>query len=230
MLKTLKHQESHLIVKIYTRDFGVRDFMLKGYGSAQSRSKYSYFQPLSIVELVFWEKPGTEIHKINESRALFFPHDLQFDPVKLSLGLTAMEIVTVCIRKDGADSELYELISTLLMEIDTANERIIQLFIYFMVHFIGKLGFAPQVTVTNPQLPMTFDIQNSTILNAEGGNTRLCALLIQFLNADIQACRHISFTQEEKRHLISTLFHYYFIHIEGFKYPKSLQVFAEVFE
>ena len=72
VLRTLRHQDSNLIVRLYTQKFGIQDFILKGYGSAQGRKKYSNFQPMSILEIVYNEKPGSSLHSIQESRASVF--------------------------------------------------------------------------------------------------------------------------------------------------------------
>jgi hypothetical protein len=47
--------------------------------------------------------------------------------------------------------------------------------------------------------------------------------------SDPDECTEISFSRQEKRDFIRMLFEYYQFHIDGFRYPQTLQVFAEVF-
>jgi DNA repair protein RecO (recombination protein O) len=229
VLRATKYQESNLLVRVYTKDFGMQDFIIKGYASANSRRKYSYFQPLSIVEVVYWVKPGQEIHKINESRTVCFLKTIQTDPVKVALGLAIVEIVYDCIKQEEGDTELYQLLQDTITALDESQEKYVHFFMYFLIQFTHIMGFAPDNQVENWDYTAFFDMSNGRIFNQNGGNTRLAALVVQFLNATIADCQTIPFSQEEKRIYISAMFQYYHYHIEGFRQPKTIQVFSEVF-
>lgn len=229
VLRVTKIQESNLIVRMYTRDFGMQDFIIKGYGSATSRRKYSHFQPLSMIEVVYWQKAGTEIHKINESRTSHFLKTLQIDPVKVALGLAIVEIVYDCIKQEEGDPELYALLEDIILALDAATEKYVHFFMYFLIQFSNVLGFAPDNQVSDWAQPAFFDMINGNIYTQTGGNTRLATLVVQFLNTDLANCQQIPFSQEEKKIFISAMFQYYHYHIEGFKQPRTIQVFSEVF-
>lgn len=229
VLRTVRHQDANLIVRLYTEKFGIQDFILKSYGSVQGRKKYSYFQPMSILEVVYKEKPGGSLHSIQESRAVVFLQSVQTEAVHLSLGLTIMEIFTNCVTMDEPDEGMYNLLRSVILGLDAHKEKLLPVFLYFLTQFTVVMGVGPSWNVGNEQLPMTWDIVSGVIQNGEKGHTRICQLVRQFLNCDVASCREVFFTQEEKRAYITTMFQYYYYHIQGFKYPKTLQVFAEIF-
>ncbi|MFN0200933.1 MAG: DNA repair protein RecO [Bacteroidia bacterium] len=230
VLKAVKHQESNLIVRLFTRDFGAKSFIITGYGSARSRTKYSYFQPLSLVEIVFIEKLANQLPKISESRALTLLNSVQIEPIKISLGLTMLEIVYDCMKEEEPDAELFEMLTQLVHALEEKNDRLIHYFFYFLVQFTRILGFFPNNEVKDVDKVIAFDLPNGTLRNQVGGDTKVCQMILWFMYTSLENCQDFSFSQLEKRNFLSTLFSYYYHHIQGFKYPKTIQVFAEVFE
>lgn len=229
VLRTTKHQDTHLVVRMLTAHFGIQDFIIKGYGSASSRKKFGYFQPLSVIELVYWEKPGSDLHKVTESRNLVFLKEIQTLPHKLAIGLVIAEIVYDSIKHTFAEEELYHFLRQLIVEIDEEREKVIPYFLFFLVKYAQFLGFSPDNQVTDWSQPAFFDMENGVLLNQQGGNSRLAELVALFLYADGENFKEIHFTNDEKRLFIQSMFQYYHYHIAGFKAPKTLQVFAELF-
>lgn len=234
VLRTLKHQESHLITTLYTEAFGVRSFILTGFRSARARRKHSYFQPLSIVNIIFQERPGRSLHKISESHISEMLPSLQAHPVKLSLGLAMAEIFYDTVKEEEAHPALYALLRHTLVELERADQRLIQWFLYFLVHLTRPLGFFPQDDSAG-QAGVQFTLTEGLLTATSDPTDRVAWLLRAFLYAqavplpDPHSCQQITFTQSEKRNLIHMLFRYYQLHIEGFKYPQTMRVFAEVF-
>lgn len=233
VLRTLKHQESNLITTVFTREQGRMSFILKGFRTARGRQKYSYFQPLSIVEIIYQERPNRDLHTIREGRLVHLLHTIQTEPIKLSLGLAMMEIFYDTVKEAGPDENLYHFIKNLILVLDLADRRLIHFFLYFLVHLTKHLGFFP--SDQSEQLKgCSFDPKTGIISRSEK-NDRTAQLLRQFLYAkdsllpDETSAQQILFNSEEKRELIRELFVYYQWHIDGFQYPQTMKVFAEVF-
>ncbi|MEO1450385.1 MAG: DNA repair protein RecO [Bacteroidota bacterium] len=234
VLRTLKHQESNLITTLYTEAFGIRSFILTGFRSGKSRRKHSYFQPLSIVDIVFQERPGRSLHKVTESHISEMLPSLQAHPVKLSLGLAMAEIFYDTVKEEEAHPALYQLLRQTLSQLEQSDQRLIQWFLYFLVHLTGPLGFFPQDS-SEASAQVRFDLGEGTLRSVNENGDRAAWLLRAFLYSELiplpdpNSCQQLTFTQGEKRALIHMLFRYYQLHIEGFKYPQTMKVFAEVF-
>lgn len=234
VLRTLKHQESNLITTLYTEQFGMKSFILTGFRTVKSRRKHSYFQPLSIVDIIFQERPGRSLHKISESHIARMLPSLQAHPVKLSLGLAIVEIFYDTVKEEEAHPALYQLLRHTLEQLEQADQRLIQWFLYFLVHLTAPLGFFPQ-DASQGAGSVAFDISQGTIQANARQADRSAWLLRAFMYSqpvplpDPNSCQQITFNQGEKRNLIRTLFRYYQLHVQGFRYPQTMRVFAEVF-
>ena len=228
VLRTYKYQESNLIAVLYTKQAGVKSFLIKGFRSPKNRRKFSYFQPLSWVEIVFVEKPNRELQQIKESKSSQILFQIQESPIKLSIGLSIIEIFYQCVKEETSNEALFDFLSLCILKIDRSEDRLIQLFIFYLVHLTGFLGFFPN-DMSQGARSVSLNIHEG-IIRAEDRNPDPIAKLIRdFMNKDIEACRAIRFDQDTKRSLIKTLFNYYYIHVDGFTYPNTLRVFSEVF-
>ena len=229
VLRTIKHQDNNLIATVYTREYGRMGFMVRGYRSARGARQHSYFQPLSVIEVVFRQKEGRDLQSLRETRHAQMLHSIQTDPVKMALGLTMLEVVKDTVREEAAPNpELYDFIKQFITKVDRSNMALIQVFIFSLLHLSRFLGFFPNDLSANSPA-VHFDVANGSFLASDHQREQVSLLLRRFLYSDIDHCKEISFDQEQKRHLLGTLFGYYQQHIDGFNYPQSLKVFGEVF-
>lgn len=228
VLRTLRHQDNHLIATLYTLESGICSFIIKGYRSSRSRKKHSYFQPLSIIDIVYFYKESRQIQQVNESRLSYLIQHIQTDPVKLSLGLAMIEVFYHCVKEEESNPPLFHFLKDLIIRLDQSPQHNVHLFVFFLVHLTRYLGFFPH-DASEGKKKIHFDLEGGTLYPVEGQGDPVALLLKQFMDADPVRCQEIRFDTFEKRHLIKTLFDYYLYHIEGFKYPQTLKVFAEVF-
>ena len=92
VLNIRKFGDTSLITTLYTREYGRCNFIIKGYRSTRAKKRHSYFQPLSIIDVVFYHKDSRELQLISESANRYFYQSLQTDPVKITLGMVVAEV------------------------------------------------------------------------------------------------------------------------------------------
>jgi len=234
VLRTLRHQENHLITTLYTEQYGIRSFIVKGYRSSRGRRRHSYFQPLSIIDIVYMERPNRDLQQLNESQLAHLLQEVQTHPVKLSLGLALVEIFFDTVKEEHPNPAQYAFLRDIILKLDAAPKRLIQLFLYFLVHHTRFLGFFPQ-DQSDDRAKVTFDYRQGILRPTGREGDPVALLLRRFLYAEPSllpepaSCQQITFDNASKRHLIRTLFLYYQEHIQGFRYPQSMRIFAEVF-
>jgi DNA repair protein RecO (recombination protein O) len=228
VLRTLKHQDSNLITTVYTKEFGVRSFMLKGYRSGRGRNKHSYFQPLSIIDLVFMHRAHRSLQTVTESKCSYLLQTVQTTPVKLSLGLAIVEIFSDTVKEEEPNPEMYEHLYDTLIKLDQTDRRLVHIFIYFVLQLGRYLGFGINDQSQNSQY-VHFDYKKGSFFPSDYQKEPISYLLRRFYYSDLHSCGDITFDNDQKRNLIKTVFSYYQEHIEGFRYPQTLKVFAEVF-
>ena len=228
VLRTYKYQESHLIAVLFTQSYGIKHFLIKGFRSPRNRKKYSYFQPLSIVEIIFFEKAQRELQQIKESKTAHILYHIQTHPIKLSLGLSMIEIFYQCVKEETTNEPLYAFLVDCITHIDRSEDKLIQTFLFFLVHFTRFLGFFPNDI--SGEAPFAHLNVREGILEATPEKTDPVSILIrEFMRGNLESSATISFDQSTKKALVKTLFNYYYIHIDGFSYPNTLKVFSEVF-
>ncbi|MDX2248761.1 MAG: DNA repair protein RecO [Bacteroidia bacterium] len=234
VLRTLRYQENSLITTLYTRDFGVRSFLISGFRSARSRAKHSYFQPLSIIDIVFFHRENRDLHKITESKINLLLLEAQTDPVKLSLGLAIIEIFYDTVKEEEQNEELYEFLRQVILLLDRSEKRLIQIFIFFLLHLTKYLGFFPSDESEGAE-KVKFMAREGIFLPEPQSGEEVAHHLLLFANATLEplpdpySCQQITFPAQTKKNIIKTLFEYYHLHVEGFKYPQTMKVFAELF-
>lgn len=221
-------QESHLITNIYTLEDGLQSFLLKGYRSSRARSRFSYFQPMSIIQLVYFQKENQQLHKVRESRLVTLLHDIQTQPVKLSLGLACVEVFYDCVKEEEGNPALFYFLKQTILHIDQSPRNLVHIFIYFLLHLTKYLGFFPLDQSEYAQ-SVIFHLQDGIIVPSSESGDPTAHLVRRFLHSNLIEAQEITFDQMQKRWLIKTLFDFYECHISGFKYPQTLKVFAEVF-
>jgi len=228
VLKTLKYQDAGLITTLYTELSGIKSFIIKGFRSTRARNRHSYFQPLSLIEIIYQDRPTSQLQKIRESKTSILLHEIQTHPVKLSLGLAMVEIFYQCVKEEEANPALYHFFRSCIILIDQSEQRLIQIFIYFLIHLTKYLGFFPN-DISQDAPHVFFDETEGTITPVQDGYDHASRLIRGFMESNLETCQQLAFDQVLKRQLIQKIFKYYTIHIDGFQYPKTLKVFTEVF-
>ncbi len=228
VLRTIKYQENHLITTIYTEAYGLQSFIIKGYYSARSRRKHSYFQPLSIIEVVFFYKKTQSLQKVSESKLVYLLRDAQSHPIKLSLGLTIVEMFYDTVKEEETNQALYHFLKSIIIQLDQSEQQLIHIFLFFLVRFTKHLGFFPSDQSQGSQY-VSFDLTTG-ILTSANRKDAVADLIRQFMMNDLNSCQNIYVERSTKRAFIKTLFAYYKRYVDGFKYPQTLRVFAEVFD
>lgn len=228
VLSTRKFGDSSLICTMYTRQFGRQSYLVKGYRSKKGKKRHSYFQPMSLLDIVFYYKETRDLQLITETSSSHFFQDLQTNPVKITLGMVITEVFFLSVKEEERNDPLFEFLSQVLKALDSTDQRLIHIFIFYLIHLTRFLGFFPRVEVRNPSGPVYFNLQGGILENSPGARNS-DHLVAHFSKTDLLHCQLIPFDNSEKSELISTLLQYYQIHVEGFRQPESLKVLAEIF-
>jgi len=228
VLSTRKYRDTSLICTMYTRLYGRQSYLIKGYRSQKSKKRHSYFQPMSIIEVVFYFRETRDLQMVTESSNRYFYQDLQTNPVKITLGMVITEVFFHSVHEEERNDPLFGFLQRILVALDTHDEHLIHYFIYFLVQLTRYLGFFPRNEIKSPNAPVYFNHRGGILENAPGA--RSCDYLVgHFCEAKLENCHEITFSNREKSELIQSMMQYYQMHVDGFKQPESMKVLAEVF-
>jgi DNA repair protein RecO (recombination protein O) len=79
VIQYMKYRESSLLVTIYTAEFGICSYVENGVRSAKAKHKIALFQPLTLLELEVYHKPGKGLHRISEAKCYYPYRKIPFD-------------------------------------------------------------------------------------------------------------------------------------------------------
>ena len=71
VISTIKYGDSNLIVKLYTRENGLKSYMIRGVlKSKKGKLKVAYFQPMTQLSIVASHQEKRSLHSIREVQVI----------------------------------------------------------------------------------------------------------------------------------------------------------------
>jgi len=230
IVKATKFSETSLIVKVFTEAFGMRTYMVRGVRKKKSRTPINLFQPLSILDMVVYEKPGRDIQNTKEIKAGYIYSSIPYEIIKSSIVIFLNELIFKSIKEEEPNPKLFQFIYHSLIYLDEVESGYQDFHLSFMLQLTRHLGFAPSTNfLPNQEI---FDLQ-------EGRYTSLNHAEQTIINMPLSKCffilsqnqnysEQVSITRTERQYLIEKILVYYQLHLPGFTEMKSLDVLTEV--
>ncbi|MDD2531011.1 MAG: DNA repair protein RecO [Bacteroidales bacterium] len=234
VLRSFPYLESSSIVRILTKEFGVKSYVLKAGRKQKTTLRSNLFQPLYILELQVYNNPKKEIQIISEAK---IGHDLSplFSNIKkTTLAFFLSEIINQCLKGEERSEELYDFIEENILKLNTLTENYSIFHLSFLLELTEHLGFKPRnnYSLETPY----FDILKGHFVNHNPYNYNQISqedslLLSNFLfsqNPISENYNLIKLSKEEKNKILNILIQFYQTHILSPNSIKSHLILAEV--
>lgn len=228
VLSAIKFQEKSLIVRCFTASEGLKSYFVQNaFSNSVKNRKPAYFQPLTLLEIEAQHKNKGNLEQIREIKI-----DIPFKTIYGSMTKSAMamflsEMMSAAIREEEHNEELFQFLSTAIQWLDE-HEQNPNFHLIFLLEMTKYLGFYPDLSQKDA---IFFDLKDgvfsmqqslTTLTGHESGLIKKI-LALQF-DSDLRIF-HVS----ERQQLLKIIVDYYSLHLEGFRKPKSLEVFRELF-
>jgi len=230
IVKTTKYSETSLVVKIFTEAFGMRTYMVKGVRKRKTRTPLSLFQPLSILDLVVYEKVGRDIQNIKEIKFNHIYVDILYNIKKSSILIFLNELIYKAIKEEEPNSQMFQYIYHSLIYLDKLELGYQNFHLAFMLQLSRYLGFSPshnfssQHPVFNMQEGHYTSLKLHESLSIQPPYAQFFYELSRSKNFGID----LKITHAERQILIRKILQYYQMQLPGFDHIKSLDVLSEV--
>jgi len=144
VLNYLKYQDTSIIVRIFTRELGLKAYLVNGVRTQGKGSKIALYQPLTLLDLVVYDKENAGLQRISEGKILH-PHRLiPFDFARTSIALFMTEVISRSIY-DGYQNEwLFDFIEESILVLDQKESSLGHFPLVFLLEKAKYLGFAPE--------------------------------------------------------------------------------------
>lgn len=146
VLSAMKYGDTSKIVRLYTRDFGRISVIAKGARGSKSKFR-SALEPMNHVAAVIYKNNNRELQLLSQCDVLqSFPH-LSEDLERMSVGMTAVELVSLATHEEEPHEELFRLLLDLLHNAAHATKNGTVALYFFETRLADLLGFKPDFDV-----------------------------------------------------------------------------------
>lgn len=233
VLHTTAYSESSVIAKIFTRQLGVRSYILKGVRKGGGRTKQNLLQPLSYLDLVVYNNPKTQLNYLKE----IAPHraaqpgaapDALDEMSRHALRFFMTELLYKTLREEEPMPDLFDYVVEALNV--QGSRSMSHLPVTFMLSVSRHLGIEPLDNYSSRE-PL-FDMQSGRYQYA--GSTTLDRSTSLLLHSFLQALHGGSpvpvATLAQRTELINRLLEYFQMHLSEFRNFKSHEILHTVLQ
>ncbi|GEO22796.1 DNA repair protein RecO [Cyclobacterium qasimii] len=209
-----KYRETSIITKIFTRELGLKSYVVNGVRSTKSSSKVALFQPLTLVDLVVYDKENANINRIAEIKSDSSFQRIPFDFIRSGISMFVAEIMGKVVYDNYQNELLFDHLRKQILTLDAEHYQPALFPLYFLISTSRYLGFEPEDAADFfLQLPVD---QSGRIYNNK----------VQFLDQILESEDHSPpvIPGNAKRQLLDDWILFYKIHMDGFGEIKSLTV------
>ena len=93
VLRSVDYSDSSIIAKIYTEQFGIQSYLIKGAKRKNASIKASLFQSLTLLELVVYKKEQKTLQILKEAGVEIHFNSISNNPAKTSILFFLNEIL-----------------------------------------------------------------------------------------------------------------------------------------
>jgi DNA repair protein RecO (recombination protein O) len=222
ILNRISFSETSIIVKIFTKNHGLKSFMVKGGAKKFS----SIFQALTYIEFTYYQKNEDQLANLYEPVLVKNFQEIYFDPIKQSVVFFETEFLKQCLHENQADIALFDFI---LNELEFLNQHSFNP--NYLIHWILDLAFLFGI---QPQLidegARYFDLINGELtihnsMHSESLKGDIILKFAKFLNYNVEKQMEIHLTKDERKQLLEILLRYFSLHIDTFKKINSFEIY-----
>ena len=145
VLSYINYSETSVIAKVYTENYGLQSYIIKGIRKSKSKTKLSLLEHLSLIEIVAYHKENTPgIRMVKEIKSIFRFQSIPYDIGKSSIALFINEILYKSLHEEETNPTLFEFLFHSIQILDVTPERYADFHLLFMVQYSKYLGFFPR--------------------------------------------------------------------------------------
>ncbi len=211
VFRFVKFGETSIIANLFTEQFGLQSYMIKGVRTNSRKSKIALFQPLTLLDMVVYHKENAGIMHIKEVKC-FHPYQfINADVRKATIAMFINEVLNKSVKEQSHAQDIFNFIADSLIYLDTL-ERPENFHLIFLIGLSKHLGFGPNLS--------------SEVLGGRMVSDDEEIALNKFLTLDYHI--EIPLTYQQRKNILAALLRFYQAHSDGFGEMKSVAVLKEI--
>lgn len=232
ILHQIKYTDSGVIAQVYTRDFGRQSIMIKGMRNRKSGKHNVLFQPMFILDLIFYYRESRSVQILKEFSVSFSPAKIYADVKKSCIAVFLAEILVSVLKEESSSFELFDYIENSIRYLDKSESGYANFHIVFLIGLSSLLGFEAG-TRDDPEKKY-FDLLNGTFTGMPPVHSfyvdpHISDILAQFFKVSFDKMGSIPLTGSLRNEVLETIIRYFSIHLPGLKKVNSLEILKGIF-
>ncbi len=231
VLHQIKYGDSSIIARVYTEEFGVQSYLIRGVKNKKSKIKPSLFQIGNILDMVVYRNENRSVQHVKEVQIAFPSNSISFDVKKKAIVIFMIELFYRSIIEEEPNKPLFNFIVNSIRKLDSKEEKYANLHLVFSIHLTQYLGFLPRKNFSETE--KFFDLKEGMFVSHQPHHDHYLTPLLstrffEFLTTDYDEMHKISMTGQSRMELLEKLLEYYRLHLPLFGEIKSHHVLSVV--
>jgi len=233
VLHHIKYRDHGMIIHIYTRDSGRQSFLIQGLKGKKAGRKASYFQPLYILDIEYYENKKSNLHRINEVKISHPYINIPFNIYKSSISIFLAEVLYKCLKTEEPSFPLFDFIQEAMQMLDITKKDFVNFHLLFLLDLSKALGFYPNISeIDNSSF---FDLKDGVFRNVPPDHPfflhkKNTIIFRQLLNINYETMSSVVLSREERNDILKNLLDFYQLHEINLGPIKSFQILKELFD
>jgi DNA repair protein RecO (recombination protein O) len=232
VLHYVRYGETSIIAHIYTELFGRQSYIINNVRSKKTALGLNYFQPLTILDIEAYYKPGRDIQRLKEIKRHVTLDNICSDISKSSIAIFIAEIIYKTLHEAESNPSMFEFLNHSIQFLDLMKKGIANFHIIFLIQFSKYLGIFPQIQLDhlNKNVPdeMLSGYSNEDTLFLDlSQDARM--KLSELTRRSYQDLAEISLSPQIRFELLDKLVDFYKFHFDNILQINSLKVLKELF-
>ncbi len=230
VFRTIKYSDNSSITILFTEQFGLRTYMIKGLGGKKSSLKKGAIQNLNLLNLVVYEKEKNNLQTIREIENVIPYQKIPFDIRKTSVLMFLNELLYHSVKEEAANHDLFNFIFNGLLMFDEMETGTENFHLQFAVGLTRYLGIYPRNNYSENN--RFFDLQEGVFVHDEPFHTNFLnkelSQKLSQMQIGVEYNQHLFMNAAARNELLERLLLYYKLHIPSFGEIKSHRVLKDV--
>ena len=223
ILRTVKYSESSVICEIYTKEFGLRSYIMGGVRQSKAKIAYGLVRPMNWVEMVVYHKEEKDLNRVKELKPKIVYQNIPFNMIKGSLGLFMTEVVQKTVKESTENETLYNFLQHSFETLDNTDSGLANFHLSFVSKLALHLGIMPDLGFSGEESSDLFFDYVEAVFSEEQPlhpyyfRPEQNAFLFFFLENSLEMSAELKMSTAQRRAFVETVLNFYRYHFEHFQ-------------
>ena len=231
VLQSIRYGDTSLVVKIYTLQFGLQSYMVKGVRSRTARNRIAFFQPMTFLRFVQNGHPRQGgLAYLKDPELLYAFQSIPMVMNKSAILMYLAELLSHTLTQQERNEALFQFVHQSVVWLDLVEANYANFPLFFTLELSRHLGFYPQDDYSEGAL---FDMMEGHFTSRipphpyylEKDNS---ALLASLLNRGLDEVASVSLTGSQRNAFLEGLLTFMRLHAPVIKALQSHDILREV--